>query len=70
MSKIKVVDISDNIWNEFIDSGEVPDVIIVHIVNQIIKSKELTDRQMSIYNSHSNLIENVIKKVKEYGTDS
>jgi len=70
MSKNRVVDINDSVWNEFVDSGQVPDIIIVQIVNKIIKNKVLTDRELSIYNSHSGLIENVIKKIKSYETSS
>ena len=53
--------VSDIEWNEFVNDNIVSDDVIEVISIRTILNEDLTERELSIYNEHSQRIENKIK---------
>jgi hypothetical protein len=45
----KPVQVTDRIWDRFIDKGQVPDSIIRLLAFKTIKREKLTDREFAIF---------------------
>ena len=56
--------IDDLVWDDFVDYGVVPDEILLEIVRDIIANRLLCERQRSVYDSFSTLVEIVISEIK------
>jgi hypothetical protein len=54
--------ITDKDWNNFINYNRVSDDIIDIIALRIMSNKNLSIRELAIYQEHSKSIENLIKK--------
>lgn len=56
----KPVQVTDRIWNRFVDKGQVPDSIIRLLAFKTIKREKLTDREFAIFCEKTDAINNMI----------
>jgi len=56
--------ITDREWIDFVDKNIVDDDIFELIAIRIISNYQITEREISIYDSFSEIIEKKIKKIK------
>jgi len=54
--------ITDEIYNNFVDNNEVPEEILNSIANKVINRTELSQREVSIFNSKTSEINEIIRK--------
>jgi|LakMenEpi03Aug12_release.lakeMendotaPanAssembly.Ray.scaffolds.fasta_scaffold316409_3 hypothetical protein len=54
------VQVTDRIWNRFVDSGKVPDSIIRLLAFKTMKREKLTDREFAIFCAKTDAINNMI----------
>lgn len=49
-------------WLIYIDTGEVPFTFLKEMVDIIKEGKSLTDKHLAVYQTHSQIIEALLKK--------
>ena len=54
--------ITDSIWGNFVDTGNVPDNIVGNIVKKIVEGKELTTKELAIRQGYAKKIEGMLSK--------
>lgn len=59
----KPVELTDKIYNKFIDTGKVPDSIIRLIAFKIIERKVLTEKEMAVFYACTGEVENMLAKI-------
>jgi len=52
-------------WNKYVDSGEIPHFILIQIAIKLTQHKQLTKQELSIYTTHSNEIEQLLKSSQQ-----
>lgn len=62
---IRKITVTKKIYNNFIDTGKVPDSIIRLIAFKIIENKELTLEKTAIFYGKTSEINEMIKQVKK-----
>ena len=74
VKKKDLTEITDEIYNEFVDKGTVPQGVINLIANKIKNNQELSDKEQAVRQSKSKEVESllrdtkVVPKTKEYKT--
>lgn len=48
-------------WEIYVNTGKVPFHFLKEVVDLIKKGKSLTDKHFAVYQSHSQVIENLLK---------
>jgi len=57
------IQVTDRIWNQFVDRGQVPDSIIRLLAFKTIKRENLTEREFAIFCAKTDAINNMIIQV-------
>ena len=65
LNMIRKITVTKKIYNNFIDTGKVPDSIIRLIAFKIIENKELTLEETAIFYGKTSEINEMIKQVKK-----
>jgi len=56
---------TDTDWNEYVDKGIIDNKVLLIIANKIIIGDVLSNKEISIYSTHSNEIETLLKQINE-----
>lgn len=51
-------------WDNFVDNNVVPFYVLENIIKKIIQHEELSEKEIAVYNENSNVIENVVRNIK------
>lgn len=56
--------IADELWNQYVDTGKVPEEILDHVAERIYLGKRMSIREKQIYSTYSQEIEKRLRTYK------